>query len=588
LIVVAFLAATLPSLHDGPVTKAAEARAWVVARGMATSGDLLVPVYQGEPRLKKPPLQSWVQAGLMTVLGDPSVVVAGLGTVLVGLLFALAPWWLGKALGAESAGFVGALLLAGSRATLTWGGSPEHDVPFAAWTGLAFVGLARACAPDGRLRHVAASGLACGLALLTKDPFAPAFVAGTALVLQVRARRVAPGPAVAWWGWFLVGTLLPIGAWVAALAVRLGSVGALFDEALRQASGAGGAHTKGFLAGLVYHLGTLPKGLLPWAPVVAGLAVALAIRGRRDPAARAALAETPRFALVATLVCLVVLTLTPAKQEHYVLPALVPAALLAGHVVVRAARVLPGGAKPVVALLLVAAAAYAASRWVGARADLAAVDVAACALRRGARRGRGAARRRDAEAARPRVRRRARRRLARARNVAEVARDGEAEDLRDAVYEATVAPGARPAASSASRAPRACPRRGRCSGSRRGPARRSTRSSRGRTPRTPACAPSTTSARGSTPTRRRSSSSARRARGGSRRFSTACGRSGRWPRGGPGRTATGTTSTPPTNRRARRRTRDATPTPPVRAAGHRHARAPGGRGRVRRAPGRSS
>lgn len=441
-IVVAFLAATLPSLHDRPVTKAAEARAWVVARGMATTGDLLVPVYQGEPRLKKPPLQSWVQAGLMAALGDASAWVAGLGTVLVGLLFALAPWWLGKVLGAESAGFVGALLLAGSRATLTWGGSPEHDVPFAAWTGLAFVGLARACAPDGRLRHVAASGLACGLALLTKDPFAPAFVAGTALVLQVRARRVAPGPAVAWWGVFLVGTLLPIGAWIAALAVRLGSVGALFDEALRQASGAGGAHTKGFLAGLVYHLGTLPKGLLPWAPVAAGLAVALALRGRHDPAARAALAEAPRFAVVATLVCLVVLTLTPAKQEHYVLPALVPAAVLAGHVVVRAARVLPGGAKPVVALLVVAAVAYAALRWVGARADLAAVDVAGPA-RYGAVLVAAAG---LLVVATPRLPVLASGAVLAAvvlglGNVAEVARDGEAEDLRDAVYEATAAPG---------------------------------------------------------------------------------------------------------------------------------------------------
>ena len=441
-IVVAFLAATLPSIDDRPLTKAAEARAWVVARGMATTGDLLVPSYHGEPRLKKPPLQSWVQAGLMTALDDASLAVAGLGSVLVGLLFALAPWWLGRAVGAEAAGLVGALLLAGTRATLTWGGSPEHDVPFAAWTGLAFVALARASAPDGRLRHVAASGLACGLALLTKDPFAPAFVGGTAVVLQVRARRVAPGPAVAWWGVFLLGTLLPIGAWVAALAVRLGSVGALFDEALRQASGAGGAHTKGFLAGLVYHLGTLPKGLLPWAPVAAGLAVALAIRGRRDPAARAALVETPRFALVATLVCLGVLTLTPAKQEHYVLPALVPAALLAGHVVVRAARVLPGGAKPVVALLLVAAAAYAASRWVGARADLAAVDVAGPA-RYGAALVAAAG---LLVVATPRLPVLASGAVLAAvvlglGNVAEVARDGEAEDLRDAVHEASLAPG---------------------------------------------------------------------------------------------------------------------------------------------------
>ncbi|MBL9085585.1 MAG: hypothetical protein JNM10_00445, partial [Planctomycetia bacterium] len=154
------------------------------------------------------------------------------------------------------------------------------------------------------------------------------------------------------------------------------------------------------------------------------------------------LAETPRFALVATVVCLVVLTLTPAKQEHYVLPALVPAALLAGHVVVRAARVLPGGARPVVALLLVAAAAYAASRWVGARADLAAVDVAGPA-RYGAALVAAAG---LLVVATPRLPVLASGAVLAAvvlglGNVAEVARDGEAEDLRDAVHEAAHAPG---------------------------------------------------------------------------------------------------------------------------------------------------
>jgi len=441
-IVVAFLAATLLSVHARPLTKAAEARAWVVARTMATTGDLLVPAYQGEARLKKPPLQSWVQAGVMRALDLPSLWVAGLATALVGLLFALGPWLLGRALGAEAAGLVGGLLLAGSRATLTWGGSPEHDVPFAAWTGLSFALLAKAVGPDGRRGHVAASGLACGLALLTKSPLAPAFVAGTALALQVRARRCAPVPVVAWWGLFLAGLLLPIAAWVVALAARLGSVGALFDEAWRQASGSGGAHTKPFLAGLVYPLGTLVKATLPWAPVVFGLVAALAVRGRRDPVARAALAATPRFALVALAVGVGVLTLTPAKQEHYVLPALVPAALLAGHVLVAAAGALRRGPRLVGALVFGAAVAYAASRVVAARGDLGDADLEA-ALRFGPGLAFAGI---LLVVATPRLSAVATAAAAAAvvlgvGNVADVARERAREDLRDAVLAASLEPG---------------------------------------------------------------------------------------------------------------------------------------------------
>ncbi len=440
-IVVAFLTATLLTVHARPLTKAAEARAWVVARTMATTGEFLVPAYQGEARLKKPPLQSWVQAGVMRALDLSSLWVAGLATALVGVLFALGPWLLGRALGAEAAGLVGGLLLAGSRATLTWGGSPEHDVPFAAWTGLAFAMLAKAVGPGGRAGHVAASGLACGLALLTKSPFAPAFVAGTALTLQLRARRCRPVPVAAWWGLFLAGLVLPIATWIVALAARLGSVGALFDEAWRQASGSGGAHTKPFLAGLVYPLGTLVKASLPWAPVVLGLAVVLVVRGRRDPVARAALAATPRFALVALAVCGVVLTLTPAKQEHYVLPALVPAALLAGHVLVAAAGALRRGPRLVGALVFGAAIAYAASRVIAARGDLGGVDLEAAF-----RFGPGLA---FATVllvvATPRLPAIAAAAVAGAfvlgvGNLADVARERAREDLRDAVFEASLRP----------------------------------------------------------------------------------------------------------------------------------------------------
>lgn len=366
LVVGAFLLATLPALPGRPLTRASEARAWVVARSMAATGDVVVPSYHGEARLKKPPLHSWIGAACMAVVGDDGLVVAGLATVIVGLLFALGPLLLGRALGLPEAGLVGSLLLCASRAAGTWGPSPEHDLPFAAFTGLAFVAWAHATGPAGRARHALAAGLACGAALLTKSPLAPAAVWGTALLLAMLGRR-PPRPALAA-TCLVAGTLLPVLGWGLALLARLGSVDALLDEAWRQASGSQGAHRKGVLLGLVYPAGTLLKTTLPWSPVVLALLAAVVARRRRDPAIVAALRALPNVAWGAAAVTLAVLTLTPAKQEHYVLPALVPVGLLAGHVVV-VARGLPRANLAVPLTLLGAALVHAALRSVGAATD---------------------------------------------------------------------------------------------------------------------------------------------------------------------------------------------------------------------------
>lgn len=366
LVVGAFLLATLPALPGRPLSRASEARAWVVARSMAATGDVVVPVYHGEPRLKKPPLHSWIGAACMKAVGDDGLVVAGLATVLVGLLFAVGPLLLGRALGLPDAGLLGSLLLCASRATGTWGPSPEHDLPFAAFTGLAFVAWAHATGRAGRLSHALAAGLACGAALLTKSPLAPAAVWATAVLLAMLGRR-PPRPVLA--ATCLVGgTLLPIVLWGVALLLRLGSVGALLDEAWRQASGSQGAHRKGVLLGLVYPAGTLFKATLPWSPVVIALLAAVVARRRRAPEGVAALRAVPTLAWGAAVVTLAVLTLTPAKQEHYVLPALVPFALLAGHVVVVAGS-LPGASIAVPGALLGAALVNAAVRWTSGAAD---------------------------------------------------------------------------------------------------------------------------------------------------------------------------------------------------------------------------
>src|SRR5262245_65564125 len=107
LVVVAFAVSALPGVPGQPLARASQARAWVVARTMAESGDVAVPRYHGETRLKKPPLQSWIQAATMKAVGSTDLWAAGLGAWIGGVLSALGPWLLGRAIGRAEAGLWG-------------------------------------------------------------------------------------------------------------------------------------------------------------------------------------------------------------------------------------------------------------------------------------------------------------------------------------------------------------------------------------------------------------------------------------------------------------------------------------------------
>ena len=325
-ILAAWILGALPGLSASPLRRASQARAWCVARTMATEGDVIVPSYHGEPRLKKPPLHSWIQAAAMKVAGSTAIDVAGFVSWLVGLLWVLTPYLLGRVLGRPTAGFVGSLALASSRAAAWWGASPEHDIPFGAFVGLAWIFLARALSSSGRSRDAWFAGLATGAALLVKGPFALAFVTLVAVVETWRRRADPSRGRIAWVG-LLVGTVaLPL-AWLALVANELGSVGAVFDEMLSQATGAEGAHVKGGLAGWFYFLGVIPAYALPWAiPAIPALVYAWRLRRRGSAGG----GTFPTFAMTALAVGFLTLTLVPAKQDHYMLPLLPAAFLLMG------------------------------------------------------------------------------------------------------------------------------------------------------------------------------------------------------------------------------------------------------------------
>ncbi len=367
-VLVAWALAALPGVVDAPIGRAAQARAVAVARTMADTGDLVVPRYNDEPRLKKPPLQSWVQAATMAVAGTREPWGAALGSWLAGALFALGPLLLGRALGRPAAGLLGSLLLCASRATAWWGSSPEHDVAFAGWVALSLAFLARALSARGRPRDSLAAGLACGAALLVKGPFALAFVLGTAIAARWWARRTgakdAGRPRLRWVP-LVAGSLLPGAAWLVAVAVRLGGVAGVFEELRVQTLGGANAHVRGGIAYVVWYFGVVPAWSLPWSALgLPALAWALLVRRRLGAGPRPL--DGLSFAGIAFAVSFVALTLTPGKQDHYALPLLPPLFLLFAAAIedlsARFPRLARAGPPTVVGLAL----AFAASRAVGA------------------------------------------------------------------------------------------------------------------------------------------------------------------------------------------------------------------------------
>ena len=372
LVLLAWALAALPGVVEVPVERASQARAVAVARKMAETGDLVVPRYNDEPRLKKPPLQSWVQAGTMAVAGTREAWAAALASWFVGALFALGPLLLGRSLGRPGAGFLGSLLLCASRATEWWGSSPEHDVAFAGWTALSLAYVARALSCRARPRDSLAAGLACGAALLVKGPFALAFVLGSAIaaswIASAAARRSgaadAPRGRIRWIP-LVAGSLLPGAAWLAAVAVRLGGVAGVFEELRVQAFGGPNAHVRTGVAYAVWYFGVVPAWSLPWSAV--GLpALAWALRARRRAGTGPRPLDGLSFAGIAFAVSFVALTLTPGKQDHYVLPLLPPLFLLFAAAIEDLSGRLRGVHRTGPFLVVGLGVAFAASRAVGA------------------------------------------------------------------------------------------------------------------------------------------------------------------------------------------------------------------------------
>ena len=321
------LAVVLPFLFFGlgerPVYKIQEVRIAETAREMLASGDWIIPRYNGELRLQKPPLPYWVTAASFRVAGVDAASTR-LPAVLAGLCLAVLFWlWVRRELGDEAAcNSIAALVV--SFLGLRYFRSGEADA-------LLLLCISAACKLGFDILQGRGSGFRrllfwamLGFGFLRNGPAGlsiPLLVILAMAIVEKRNGLVQPR----WRHFFsLPGVLAAFFVafgWYAWIFWRLPDAAQLFFGRQIDETFISGNHPKV----LWWYLSNWLEFFAPWSPLIVPAGV-MAYRRRRE-----GLPPLIRFAWIWLAVVFVLLTLTINKQTQYALLFAPPTAILVGH-----------------------------------------------------------------------------------------------------------------------------------------------------------------------------------------------------------------------------------------------------------------
>ncbi len=310
----------LPALGKGVVGFRKETRVVLPARVMAEGGSWLVPVYQGELRLRKPPLMYWIVAGAFRAAGTTEsafvarIPSAAMAAALVLGLYAAGSRWIGRRRAFYGAGVAASSLLFMRHARLA---SPEAAlglfVLLAAWSGYeALTGCRRTQGWIG-------FGVFAGLGFLVKGPAGIA-LPGAAVLAFALGRRAERARLRDWRLVLALACFALVGLpWYVALRFAPireaadAAIGSELSETLLGTDHGGG---------LLYYVYQLPGALMPWG-VLLPFGVWALWRARRH--------RGVRFLLGWLLTAFAILSAVGNKQIHYTLLLVPQGALAAGY-----------------------------------------------------------------------------------------------------------------------------------------------------------------------------------------------------------------------------------------------------------------
>lgn len=318
----AVLMLAVPQAALLPLIDRDEPRFAEASREMLQTGNVVVPMFNGEPRYAKPPLIYWCQAAALRLCGEnafaarlPSL-LATAGTALILYLWGLEIWGLGT-------GLIAAFAYGLCFQTIQQGRVATADalmIFFVALTGFAGWKLLELARNGKFFRiewHLGGVLLALGFAggFLAKGPETMLPL----LPLLYGARRMGAGVIAALVAIFLLGLLL-VAAWAIPAYVQTHgeywSVGLKHDVGERMVSGFeghGGSSWIWYVALLPFYLVLFWLSALPWSPLL--------VKRRRELFRNWPLDETDVYLLSNAALFFLVFTFMVTKLPHYTLPA---------------------------------------------------------------------------------------------------------------------------------------------------------------------------------------------------------------------------------------------------------------------------
>lgn len=293
------------------------------ATEMERRGDWLVPYYDGQPRLQKPPLNAWLSAVVHQVFGGGAGPVTEVESRTPSLLSAIGLAIVAYFLGSALTGDPRVALLSGAIAASTFGlhrfgASARPEMTYAFFTSIAVVALVRlrkSLDRDGprRTDAVLLWG-AVAAAILAKGPFLPLFVilgAAVSLVVERKASSIVRmlQPLIALPFLALAALWFVLAAWRVPGAFGFWN-GQMFDRVGDPEAGGVVKNALGF-----YYVYATPLLAAPW---VLGVPFAIAARFFRKMRA------TPEVALVwwSIVVPAALLSVSAGRHGFYMLPVL--------------------------------------------------------------------------------------------------------------------------------------------------------------------------------------------------------------------------------------------------------------------------
>lgn len=319
IVALAAIAAFIPDNHvlDPDIM---EARNLIAAREMVEDGHWMVPTLNGNLRLEKPPLPTWLTAVTYYVSADSLTLQRGMAG-LAALLLVFYFWRFARRV-LDTDPLPSTLLLLTCYSVILMGRTATWDIYCHAFQMAGIYHLARGLqSRDKALRQFLAAGVWTGLSILSKGPVSPyalllPFLIAVALVDKPRMRGKWTGVAL------MTITALATGTWW-FIYIRLSQAEAMAAVVAKE-SGAWINHNtrpwwyywKFFLEAGIWAVFLLTAIFLP-----------LFQNQRRKERAWLLPCTWMVFSLI-------LLSLMPEKKPRYLLPMLIPASLVMGQVVV--------------------------------------------------------------------------------------------------------------------------------------------------------------------------------------------------------------------------------------------------------------